>query len=44
MHKRVILDFHLFAIKIGSQTREFQTVHKIQAINIRYLQNLQFLK
>ena len=43
VHKRLILDFHLFA-QIGSYMREFQTVHKIQPINIRYLPNLQFFK
>ena len=43
VHKRSVLDFHLFAL-IGTYRREFQTVHKIQPINIRYLPNLQFFK
>ena len=43
VHKPVILDFNLFA-QIGSYRHEFQTVRKIQPIDIRYLTNLQFLK
>ena len=29
VQKRVVLDFHLFVLKIRSQMHEFQTVHKI---------------
>ena len=36
--KSLVLDFHLFA-KMESKRPEFQTVHKIQLINIRYLPN-----
>ena len=43
LQKRLILDFHLFA-RIRSQRCEFQAVHKIQPINIRYLPNQQFFK
>ena len=41
VHKRLVFDFHLFA-KIGRKRREFQTVHKFQPINIRYLLKLHF--
>ena len=40
VHKRLVLDFHLFAW-IGFQRRKFHTVHKIQPMNIRHLPNLQ---
>ena len=43
MYKRLALDFHLFAL-IGSWTREFQKLHKIQPISIKYLSNLQFFE
>ena len=43
LQKCLVFDFHLFA-QIGHQRCEFQTVHKFQPINIRYLLNLHFVK
>ena len=39
VHKHLVLDFNLFA-SIRTETSEFQAIHKIQPINIRYLPNL----
>ena len=41
MHKHLVSDFHFFT-KNGSQGYEFQTVQKIEPINIINLPNLQF--
>ena len=40
LHKRLVLDFSFICLNRAL----FQTVHKLQPINIRYLTNLQFFK